>query len=137
MKRKLIATSLLLAGILNSPVAPWAFAETKKDEQTELRAKAKITEAQAKAIALAKVPGGKVKESGLEDENGRLIWSFDISSRGTKDITEVQVDATTGSIVSIATESAADEAKEAKEDKKEKKAKGQKDDEAKEARKSE
>lgn len=127
MKRKLIATSLLLAGILTPSIMPRAFAEDKKASQTELQAKAKLTEAQAKAIALAKVPGGKVKEGELEEENSRLVWSFDISSPGTKDITEVQVDAISGSIVSVATESPKDEAKEAKDEKNEKKHKGEKD----------
>lgn len=128
MKRKLIATSLLLAGILNSSIIPRAFAEEKKESQAQLQAKAKITEAQAKTIALAKVPGGKVKEGELEEENGHLVWSFDISSSGTKDITEVQVDANSGSIISVATETPKDEAKEAKDEKKEKKHKGEKED---------
>jgi hypothetical protein len=136
MKRKLIATSLLLAGILNSSIVPRAFAEEKKESQAVLQAKAKITEAQAKAIALAKVPGGKVKEGELEEEDGRLIWSFDITSPGTKNITEVQVDANSGSIVSVATETPKDEAKEAKDEKKEKKHKGEKEDDDKDEKKS-
>ena len=53
----------------------------------------------------------------LEREKGKLIWSFDISTPGAKDITEVGVDAITGEVVSVEHESAAHEAKE-KEEKK-------------------
>ena len=68
--------------------------------------------------ALAKVPNGTVKEAELEEEKGKLIWSFDIATPGTKDITEVNVDAITGKIVATEIEKAKDEAKEAKDEKK-------------------
>jgi uncharacterized membrane protein YkoI len=55
--------------------------------------------AQAKKTALAKVPKGTIKSSELERENGRLIWSFDIAKSGTRNITEVQVDAKTGKVI--------------------------------------
>ena len=83
-----------------------------KEKQAELLKEAKITKDQAVKTALAKVPDGAIKESELERENGKLVWSFDIATPGTKDITEVQVDAITGDIVSVETESAAAEAKE-------------------------
>ena len=94
-----------------------------------MRAQAKVTEAQARALALTKAPGGKVEASELEEENGRLIWSFDISTPGTKNITEVQVDAKEGKIVAVDIETPKDQAKEAAEDKKAaKKSKKDKDD---------
>lgn len=84
-------------------------------------AKAKISKEQAEQIALEKVPGGSIKEGELEKEHGKLIWSFDIAKAGMSGITEVQVNAVTGEIVSVEQESAADEAKEkAKEEKEEK-----------------
>jgi hypothetical protein len=46
-----------------------------------------------------------------------LIWSFDIARPGSRAITEIQVDAKTGKIVSLQTESVRDQAKEAKADK--------------------
>lgn len=81
-------------------------------ETKHLESEAKISRAEAERIALAKAPGGTVKEGELEKEDGKLIWSFDISKPGTKDITEVQVDAKTGAIVSVENESAEAEAKE-------------------------
>ena len=58
-----------------------------------LAAPPKISAEQARASALAKVPGGKVKSEELEKEDGRLIWSFDIAAPSTTGITEVHVDA--------------------------------------------
>ncbi|HWB60935.1 MAG TPA: PepSY domain-containing protein, partial [Chthoniobacteraceae bacterium] len=77
-----------------------------KDNEAALAAQAKVSKADAQATALAKVPGGTVKEAEIEKEKGVLIWSFDITTAGTKDITEVNVDATTGKIVNVETESA-------------------------------
>ncbi|HEY4416971.1 MAG TPA: PepSY domain-containing protein [Verrucomicrobiae bacterium] len=88
--------------------------------QAKLLAQAKVSEADAQAIALAKVPNGTVKEGELEKENGKLIWSFDIATPDTKDITEVNVDAITGAVVGMDKESPESEAKEAKEEKKDK-----------------
>ena len=54
----------------------------------------------------------------LETENGRKVWSFDIETPGTKNITEVQIDANSGAVVSKKVETEADEEKEKKEDSK-------------------
>ncbi len=62
---------------------------------------AKLSQADAEKIALTRAPGGTVKESELEKEQGKLVWSFDIATPGTTDVTEVQVDAVTGQIVSV------------------------------------
>jgi hypothetical protein len=87
-----------------------------------LESQARLSRAEAEKIALTKVPAGTVKEGDLEKEKGRLIWSFDIATPSTKDLTEVQVDAVTGDIVSVATETPADQEREKKEkEKKEKK----------------
>ncbi|PZR75001.1 MAG: hypothetical protein DLM73_06395 [Chthoniobacterales bacterium] len=86
--------------------------------QADLAKQAKITKAQAEQIALAKVPHGKVKSVEIENEKGHLVWSFDIATPNTKDITEVLVDAKTGKIISTAVESPKDQAKEAAADKK-------------------
>ena len=86
-------------------------AATSKDA---LKAEAKVTEAAARTTALAKVPNGTVQSSALEKERGKLVWSFDISQPTTKDLTEVQVDATTGAIASVKKETPAQEAQESK-----------------------
>ena len=81
--------------------------------ESKLAARAKITRAQAEATALKKAPGGTVKEAELEEEHGKLVWSFDIARPGTRNITEVLVDATTGKVVSTETETPEHEAAEA------------------------
>jgi len=58
-------------------------------------AEAKVSKETAQQTALAKAPGGTVKECEIEKEKGKLIWSFDITTPDTKDITEVNVDAIT------------------------------------------
>lgn len=94
---------------------PHAFAA--RDSQAALMAEAKVTEAQAQATALAKIPHGTVKSSELEREHGRLVWSFDVAQPSAKDVTEILVDAKTGTIVSVKKETPAQEAKEAKAEK--------------------
>lgn len=92
--------------------------EGGKEAMAKLMARAKVSETQARAIALSKVPGGTIKEGGLEEENGKLLWSFDIATPGSKDITEVGVDAITGKVLAVAKETPAEQAKEREEDEK-------------------
>jgi hypothetical protein len=90
-----------------------ALALADETTQAKLHAEAKISEADARTTALATVPGGSVSSSELETEHGKLIWSFDIAQVGSKNITEVQVDAKTGKIVSSKTETPDKERQEA------------------------
>lgn len=108
----------LLAGGLATPVHAG-----NKDKQAKLEAKAKISKADATKIALAKVPNGTVKEAELEKEHGKLIWSFDITTPDSADITEVQVNAKTGKVESVEKETPAEQAKEKQAEAKEKKGK--------------
>lgn len=91
------------------------------ETQAKLKAQAKITQEEAAKTALAKVPNGKIKSAELEKEHGKLIWSFDIATPKSKNITEVQVDAKAGKIVSTQIETAKDQANEAAAEKKERK----------------
>lgn len=85
--------------------------------QDALKAQAKVTETDARATALAKVPGGTVQSAELENEHGKLVWSFDIKDSRSPNVIEVQVDAKTGRVVSKKAESPAEQAEEAKADK--------------------
>jgi Peptidase propeptide and YPEB domain len=77
----------------------------------------KISKQEAEKIALTRVPDGTIKSAELETENGKLIWSFDISRPKTANITEIQVDAKKGMIVSEQTETPNQQATESQEDK--------------------
>lgn len=75
----------------------------------------KIGMEKARRIAMQKAEG-KIESAELERENGKTIYSFDIrNSKGT--ITEVQVEAFTGEIVSVQEEDAQQEAAEKQQDK--------------------
>ncbi len=96
--------------------------EVRQDSQAKLQAEAKVSKADAEKTALAQVPNGTVKEAELEKEKGQLIWSLDVTIPDSKDIKEVNVDAITGKVLSVETETPEQQAKEKSEDaKKEKK----------------
>ena len=122
----MLAALAVTAGAQESKKAEKAEAKTEakaaKKTQAELRKEAKIEEKEARKTALGKVPNGKVREEELEEENGRLIYSYDIKVPGKPGIEEVNVDAKTGEVVSQTHESPADEKAEAKSEKAEKKA---------------
>jgi len=114
---KLNRIIVLLA--ITATIATCSTSCVTEEKQAKLQAEAKVSKEQAEKTALAKVPGGTIKEGELEKEKGKLIWSFDISTPNSTDIKEVQVDAITGAVVSVTTESAVAEAKEKKKEKEE------------------
>ena len=121
----------VLSGLLALALVAGISSGCATHHNAKLEGRAKISEAQARQIAMSKVPNGKIKTGELEDEKGKLIWSFDIATPGTKDITEVNIDAITGAVIAVDVESAEKEAKEAKEEKEhegKKHKKGEKDD---------
>jgi uncharacterized membrane protein YkoI len=95
----------------------------KEESQATLQAEAKVSEATARATALAQVPNGTVKSSELEREKGKLIYSYDITVPGKTGIEEVNVNAIDGSVVGKEHETPKSEKKEAAAEAKEKKAK--------------
>lgn len=93
---------LAVAGLVGCSSTDYA----KNPEAHErLHAEAKLDRDAAEKIALARVPGGTVQEAELEREHGRLIWSFEITTAGIDGVTEVNVDAKTGEVVSVEKES--------------------------------
>jgi uncharacterized membrane protein YkoI len=103
---------LLLVGLFAFSAVSGSAQTTK---QSKLAKQAKISKEKAREIAQAKEPNGKIEEEELEKENGKLVYSFDIrNEKGT--ITEVQVDAKTGEVVSVEEENKQQEEKEKRED---------------------
>lgn len=82
-----------------------AFSTTAAVAAGPTKPAAKLSMAQARAIALKKAPG-KIVESDYENEKGSWRYSFDI--RQGKRIHEVGVDANNGSIVEDAFETGKD-----------------------------
>ncbi len=82
-------------------------------DEAALMKEAKVSKADAEKTALAKVSKGSIKSGEIEREHGHLVWSFDIAQPGTKDITEVQVDAISGKVVRTEIESPSEQTEEA------------------------
>ena len=98
----LFTAIIIFAGVSN--------AQQTDTSNAKLAKQAKISLEQARKTAAAAV-AGNIEEEELEKEHGKLVYSFDIrNSNGN--ISEVQVDAKTGAIVSNQEDSKADEAKE-------------------------
>lgn len=104
----LAAIALLVVGALGA-IAYIVFAQgpgTDRDEASEsqdnsavLQDQAAITQEEAEAIALAQYPDAKVLATELENEGGTLLYSIELDNSA-----EVEVDATTGTILPAETE---------------------------------
>jgi uncharacterized membrane protein YkoI len=118
----ILAAAVALALVASPSSAQVAKPATaKRETMKQLKAEAKITEKAARVTALAQVPGGHVRKHELERENGKLVYSYDIATKGKAGIDEVQIDAITGAVVSNTHETPAMEKAEKKADRAEKK----------------
>ena len=100
------ATLLFLAGAARA-------GPTCKEARKGLFAQARISCARARRTALRAVgPVASVKSAELEEEKGRLVYSFDLQHPGRAGVEEVLVDARSGQVVSMVHESAQAEAAE-------------------------
>ncbi len=110
-KRLLALMSMLVGASLIASNAAAAQAPFK-EEKPGLMARARITPDSARKLALARVPNGKIAEEELEEENGKLVFSFDITVAGKTGVDEVQINALTGALVSRTHESPKAQARE-------------------------
>ncbi len=111
---KVFSKTTALTLLATAATVTWSVAAPT---EAALMKEAKLTKIEAEHIALAKVPHGQVKSAEIENEKGHLVWSFDIVTHGSKDITEILVDAKSGQIVSEQKETPRDQAAEAAADK--------------------
>ena len=79
----------------------------KHDVPAKLAKLAKISEDSAARVAQAKIPNGKIEAVELENEKGKLQYSYDIKVTGKSGIEEVNVNAMDGTIVGVEHESTA------------------------------
>ncbi len=87
-----------------------------KEAKPGLLRQASITPDAATRTAMQQVTNGQIREAEIEQEKGKLVYSYDIKVPGKSGIDEVLVDAKTGAVVSHTHESAAAEAAEARQD---------------------
>ena len=88
----------------------------KVETQAMLQKEAKMTMADARAMALQTVPGATIQDGEIEREGGKLIYSFDMKVPGKSGIDEVNIDAMTSKLVSHQHETPKAERAEAKAD---------------------
>ena len=71
----------------------------KREVPPRLLRQAKVSEDSALKVAQARIPSGTVVALELENENGKLIWSFELTVPSRPGTYEVNVDAKTGALV--------------------------------------
>jgi hypothetical protein len=108
-----------LALLFAASVAGAQGTSVKTETQAELQKEAKMTMADARAMAMREVPHSKVRAGEIEREGGKLIYSFDMKVAHKSGIDEVNIDAMTGKLVSKQHETPKAEKAEAKVDAKE------------------
>ena len=114
--------TLLTLGAAASPLAAQAKQQPhsyKRDLPAALVKRATVSESDAARTAEARVKGGHIQAVELEDEGGKLIYSYEIKVRGKSGVEEVNVDAKTGEVVNTEHETAKSEKREAAQEKKE------------------
>jgi len=119
MSNVLAAATLTVGTVLASRAAQAQQPTYKRDLPAALVKQARVSEADAAKTAVARVKHGRIEAVELEDEGGKLIYSYELKVAGRSGVEEVNVDAKTGRVVSTEHENAKSEAKEAAQEKKE------------------
>jgi uncharacterized membrane protein YkoI len=76
-------------------------AVTVSEEVRGLLAQATVRSDSAMKIARARVPGGRIVKAEIENEDGKLVYSFILKVAGKAGVEEVNVDAKTGVVVAV------------------------------------
>lgn len=96
----------------------------KRDLPARLVKQAAVPETTAAKTALGRVPNGHILAVELENEAGKLMYSYEIKVSGKSGVEEVNVDATSGTVIAVEHETPATERKEAAAEKRTKKPEG-------------
>ena len=94
------ALAFAAAGAASAQASPLKPRYTR-EVPAALLAKVKVSEDSSLKLAKAKVPNGTVKGVELENDKGKLVWSWEFTVPGQRGITEVDVDATTGAVGAV------------------------------------
>jgi uncharacterized membrane protein YkoI len=105
--KSFVVTILFVTAALFIPVV----SATKDDKEAALARQAKITMAEARKTALARIPGN-IEMGKLEREKGKLWFEFEIHKTGSGAEAEIHVDAITGEVGDIEEEGGKASAKE-------------------------
>jgi len=83
-----------------------------KEEKPGLLARARVAPNVAEATAQARFPNATTVSAEIEEEDRKLIYSFDFKTTGKSGIDEVNMDSSTGAVLRVEHESQRAEAKE-------------------------
>ena len=112
-----LAGAFLAAGALLAPLAAQRpRPRYQRDLPAALLKQARVPEHVAAQTAAAHVRNGQIRGVELENENGKLIYSYELKVPGHSGIEEVNVDARTGAIVNTEHEGPGAESREAAEE---------------------
>ena len=117
MMQTLIAAGAITVAASTTVAAQGRSASYKRDLPADLVKQATVSETDAAKTVAARLPKGRIQAVELENEGGRLIYSYEVRIRGRSGIEEVNVDARTGAVVSVEHESPAKGRREAKAEK--------------------
>ena len=107
-----LPTAAVLLVLLTAPalLAAQQAMPVIKEEKAGLKAQATLPADSAVAIATRNAPtGATITSAELEEEHGRLIYSFDFKAPGGSAPHEVEIDAKSGAVISSAPEKEAEE----------------------------
>ena len=98
--------TLILAGLVGSLVLAGSAAQAQEPEKTQPEAEApakgtSVNQKEARAIALEKVPGGKLSSEEAKKIKGQVIYSFEFEVPDKKGLDVVTVAAATGEVIAV------------------------------------
>lgn len=105
MTHQFKASTITLAAALTASAAVGPLAAQQphprytRDLPAALMRQAKVPEQAAAKTAAARIPNGRIQGVELENERGRLIYSYELKVPGRSGIEEVNVNAKTGKVV--------------------------------------
>lgn len=115
--RTLVPVALMAAAAFAPLAAQGPRPKYQRDLPAKLLEQATVKEADAAKTAQATIPTARIKAVELENENGNLIYSYELKIAGHSGIEEVNVNAKTGKVVNTEHEGPGAEESEAKSEK--------------------
>jgi hypothetical protein len=70
-----------------------------EEDRPGLAEQVRVTDANARVIALQRVPGGRIVEAELELEDGKLQYEYEIRVADGPDVVKAEIDARSGSVL--------------------------------------
>ncbi len=83
----------------NAAVQPGA--AVLEEDSPGLLAQATISDAAARAVALERFPGGQIVDADIDQDDGRVVYKYELRVANDRHRVDVDIDAKTGAIVAV------------------------------------